>query len=94
MMSEIYKVSHKPSFLLKQSHPLVVSHLPGVMFDSKLMVSESGFHIIRICLQKTGKYPRKDVYCVIFWPARHFSGLKLEGATVSQSVCCAVSPAE
>lgn len=71
-----------------------VSHLPSVMFDSKLMVSESGFDIIWICLQKTVKYTRKYIYFVIFWPAQHFSYLKFEGVTVSQSVCCAVSQAE
>lgn len=60
------------------------------MFDPKLMVSESRFDIIWICLQKMEKYTREDIYL----PAQHFQCLKFEGVTVSQSVCCAVSPAE
>lgn len=68
------------------------------MFDPKLMVSESGFDIIWICLQKMGKYNiysiRKDIYSVIFWQAQYFLSLKVEDVTVSQSVCCAVSPVE
>lgn len=64
------------------------------MFDSKLMVSKSGFDIIWICLQKTEKYTRKDIYSVIFWTAQHFSYQLFDGVTVSQNVYCAASPAE
>lgn len=37
------------------------------MFDAELMVSKSGFDIVRVCLQKTGKHHKKQTkYNVTF----------------------------
>lgn len=44
------KMSLNTSSRLKQGDRFYVSHLPSVMFDPKLMFSESGLDIIWICL--------------------------------------------
>lgn len=44
---------------LKTWRRVFLAHLSSIMFDTKLMISKSGFDIIRVCLQQTGELGRK-----------------------------------
>lgn len=47
------------------------------MFDAELMVSKSGFDIVRVCLQKTGKHHKKQTKYNVTFEYQHSHFCKL-----------------